>query len=980
MVGLAALLICAAQAKGGEKPKAADKPKAAPNAAAPAADAAPRDLRPAFGRDNAAFARGLFHEGFGELANEFCKAFDAWNEASDEERAAVRSVFLDVKLESARSISDVLKRKDELSSILKEKEAFVAKFKGTSEARAAEETLPDSYRLLGETLVAAMEKISDPEQVKALRDEGSKAFAHVQEALRKRKKEVEERLDDATLTDEKTAELREQRAVAWFNLGRTEYFRSQLFGKDDPERTRRLKESLKVFQDFALEFDDKTLCFQGYAFQGLCHKALGELDAAFEQFDAAIALREIYEQANGKYKVAPGVDDVVSWAVLQKTTTLAELGRHADAIAAVKDFFDHSVAPNDAQFGFALLAARADAELANGDAKSGAATATKLQELDPDGPWGARGREILAKTIGGGASGATASRKMGSTQLLKIADALVAKGSIAEAQRVCVRALDAAAGDADGSVDVLLMMGAIQGRQKDYAAAAVCFDTAWTLYPKASRAADAVYRALNCYQQLNAAEKKPWHAKDVESRRLKLANEYPTSSYAARIQLMQGEALEQDQKFSEAADFFLKVQPGTPNFEDAQYRGARCLVKEALRQAKAKQADAAKSTAQRAEEQTRKAITLLEASAEKTLDLQQKQTWRDEAFEGRTLLANVFMAEGVGRAGDVPKLFEGVDERYAAEPDKITASWSLRIQALNSLGKFSDAEKLLEALLAKSGDSRSAAAAAGVFARSCDARAVDLFEKDPKSKEGDENWKKAFRYYVISLKPKLKDAAAARSGELEQVAGRCFLMGKHFNGIPDRALSFAGASDAKIGSPDYFDQAEALYTASLEFVPSYRTRVSIARVQGFLGRFEDACDNYAKVFEQEHLIDDKGELDKTVANQRSDLVMAYLEWGVAELRAGTKGTSHDVDRLVRANNVFNAVVTYTKATGRDRSEAWWNARFWQIRSWVDGGDYTKASLALRDLERNTEDYDGGKYGLRELFRKMAIEVAGKLPK
>jgi len=940
----------------------------------------PLDLSPTFGRDNAAFARGLFQQGYEGMAADFCAAFEKWDKADAAEKAAVRSVWLDLQLDVAMSKSDILERKEILSQLLKEKEKFIADFPGTEEALAAEAGMPESYRLLGETLVVALGKVTDPEQAKALREEGSAAFSHVQDVLRKQKREVEAKLDDPTLTDEATAELRDQRARAWFNFCKSEYFRSQLFGADDPERTRRLKLALKSLQDFALEFDDSVLCFQGYVFQGFCEKALGDAQAGLDHFDTAIALRDEFAVGDdGRIDMPEMVVDVVSWAVLQKATTLAEMNRHADAIAACKDFYATTKAPEGAQYGLAILAAQSEAEIASGDTKAAEVSAQKLQDLDPNGPWGAKGRDVMAKMLGGGAGGG-AVKKLGSSQLLKIADALFNKGEVDQALAACARALDAARGDADGTVDVLMKMGAYYVKQKELPSAAVCFDLAWGGYPKAARAADAVYASMSCFQSINGAEKRPVYAKLIEERRLKLANDYTNSAYAAKIQLFTGQQLEADQKFGEAADFFLKVQPGTANFEEAQYAAARCLVKEAQRVVKAKLADQVAAAVKRADEQLTKSVKTLEDAAAKTLDLNFKQVWEAQSFECRTLHANLCMMEGVGRAADVPRILEGVEERFGNDLDKISTAWSLRIQALNSVGKFDDAEKLLEALLAKGGDSRASAAASGVFARSCDARAIDLIAKEPKSPEGGKAWDKAFRFYVISLKSKLRDLAAARSGELEQVANRFFVMGKYFNGIPDKAQSILAAGDFKLTEPKYFEEAATTYAATLALVPSYRTRMNLARTLGFLGRFGESGDEYARLFEGEKLIDAAtGDIDKEVAKQRPELVTAYLEWGVCDFKSGASG-ARDADRLARANAVFNTVVKFAKPTGRDRSESWWNARYWQMRAWMDQGEYQKADLSLRDLERNTEDFDGGKYGLRELFKKMKAEIATKVIK
>jgi len=890
------------------------------------------DLSPIFGSDNAAFARALARQGFGDLADQFCRKFDAWKDATPEEKASVRSVALDLAIDLARQQPDPIQRKDAISAVLKQKEEFIAQYRASPEAEEAELSLPDAYRSLGEALTAALDKSTDPAQSATLREEGRAAFNHAEEVLRARKKALEKRLSDPVLSEKETDTVRDQRASVWFNIARIEYFQSQLFAKEDPEFKRRIKTTLRTLQDLMLEYEDKLVTYEAYVFTGLCDKALGEADQALADFDMGIALREQFEAGkDGKYQIPLEIDDVVSWAVLQKVNALNEAGRAADVVATIKDYYAKSPQPDQALSGLQLLAIQADAEFKSGDPTSAGETAQRLQDLDPNGPWGARGREVLAQMLGGTDAGGR-TRSLGSAQLLKIADALVAKNDIDQAVQVCVRALDAAGGDVDAATDALIFMGGIYGKTKDLPAAAVCFDTAWQNWPKAARAAEALYRAIDTYVSINATERRPFYAGLINERRNKLANEYGSSPLASRVQLLQGRTLESEQKFAEAADFFLKVQAGTPNYEEAQFNGSRCLVKEAQRLIKAKQADEAKAMVARAETQLKQAMTLLRTASEKTLDLGQKQTWDTQAFECRTLLANLFMMEGVGRAADVPKLLEGVEEQFKDDTDRIGRAWGLRIQAFSSIGQFDQAEKLLESLLVKDSTSNMAAVASGTFARTCDAKGYELLSKDPKSKAGDELWKKAFRYYTISTKPKLKDAAAARNGELESIGNRFFVFGQHFNGIPDKVQSFVGWG-GKITAPEYFEEAANLYAASLEFVQSDITRISQARALGFLGKFDRAGEVYVKIFEKDPIVDvATGEVNKAKLKQRPELLTAYLELGVSELKVGLP--AKDADRLARANQSFDLVVRNSKVQGNKEppSETWWTARYWQIRA------------------------------------------------
>src|SRR5262249_30981236 len=265
-------------------------------------------------------------------------------------------------------------------------------------------------------------------------------------------------------------------------------------------------------------------------------------------------------------------------------------------------------------------------------------------------------------------------------------------------------------------------------------------------------------------------------------------------------------------------------------------------------------------------------------------------------------------------------------------------------------------------------------------ASSCDKRAIELFAKDPKSKEGDDLWRKAFRYYSLSMKPKLKDNAAARKGELQTLGDRFFLMGQHFNGIPEKTTSFV-TWRGQVTEPQYFEAAVEIYGASVALVPSYLGSIYQARALGFLGRYREASAIYQKLVDQEQLVDVvKTELNKSVLSSRPALLSAYLESGVAEYLQAQASTDpgERADHYTRANGVFDVIVNSLKSSKTEPNEQWWRAKYYQLRALVDEGQYKRADILLRDLERTTNDFDENKYGLRDLFKKMKSELAGKV--
>src|SRR5262249_55951107 len=150
-------------------------------------------------------------------------------------------------------------------------------------------------------------------------------------------------------------------------------------------------------------------------YEGLCQKDLGKSEDALAAFDDAIRLRENYKKdEKGRYPMIPEEADLVSQATLQKVLLLTEMKKYSDAIAASKDFVETTPDALTASSGFAVLAAEGDAQLAAGDQKGAGETAAKLIAADPQGPWGAKGRDITAKVFqgSGGAQGLGAEKTL----------------------------------------------------------------------------------------------------------------------------------------------------------------------------------------------------------------------------------------------------------------------------------------------------------------------------------------------------------------------------------------------------------------------------------------------------------------------------------------------------------------------------------------------------------------------------------------
>ncbi len=924
------------------------------------------------GRDNADFARRLFERGQAEMAEDLCAAIEAADregQAVAYEVIAVKLLRIELRLDRASREPDVVARKDEIKSVLADMEAFVSEYPRTPQAGDARNLLPDVYRQLGEALTAAVQKEQDPAVVATLRDEGQKAFSHAEGELAKR---IDLFADQRSDPDTDLQYADRQHMLAFYNLARTFYFNALLYPEDDPQRQKLLREAKGAFEDFGLDYDDQLLNFQGMVYQGLCSKALGKSRDALQAFDEAIALRETYgELPDGLYDIPADAVDIVCSAVLQKVLLLSELAQHAEAVGAARDYFERVPDALYAQNGLAVLAAQADAQLAARDSAGASASARKLDELDPEGRWGARGRDILGRMVGGSGSGSGIA--LSPEHMLKVAETMLGNGDLERALDVLSQARslarDTPAADDTGAASFLLTGAAFWGRQQ-WHEASLAFDLAHELYPSGAMACEALWRAARCYQVLNSEERQPFFRKRYEDRLGKLASQCPEHPSAAQAQFIEGQALEDDQEFLKAAEVYRRVQPGSRAYEEGQFKAANCYFRHARALLAQKQPDQAKGYLSQTEKLIQKNLADIAQALQKNLDPEVQGRLRGLSFASRATLAQIYLMDEVGRAGEVAALLEEVEQEFAGDPEKIGEAWSLRIQALNAQGRLDEARSMLDALRLKDPDAAGVDAAASVLARALDRAAVELADKEPGSPKADEMWRAAAQYYLLSLAPQLEGRETLRPDAVDVVASRLSVLGMHFNGVPETCDTFVGWDGGAPKEPQYWEQAARMYEALYNISPSYKPLVDLGRNLGFLGRWKEAADVYARLFDQENLIDRSTQrFDPAVLASKPPLVWAYMEWGVAEHMLAVSEQSEE--RFRRAFEIFERVAANTQQ-GIDR--LWWQARYYQLRSLVERGLYVDAKIFLNNIERTTQDYDQGKFGYKEKFLAIRAKL------
>ncbi len=916
------------------------------------------------GKDNAAFARELYRKGYADLAQGLCGAIEKAPDADATELSQVKVLALDFKLEDSKRETDLAKKKDLVLAVVNGKQEFLKANPTGPDAATVRESLPETLRVLGESLSALMKEEKDPNKYLELREQGNVQFQEAEKQLEALTSELVNKRDDPAV------DLRYMSAS--YDLCKVMFFHAQLTSSEKEPDAKRYNAALEAFQRFGLDYNDQLVNVEGMIFQGLIHKALGSKEDALLDFDDAIRLRENFEKdSSGHFAVPAEAADVISRAVLQKMKFFADDGKHKEALEVSKDFFATIPDAIASSQGLAILSAELDSRVATGDSTGAAEVAQKIADADPTGPWGARAHDVLGKTVSSGG----AAKGLGPDKLLNIAESLLGKSEYDQALALCSQALESARGgpdEAEWGCQALISMGVIERKRGDNWVLDACaaFDSAAERFPTAKRAPDALAASMEGYQTLYAKEKLSYYKRRFDDRLGLLVSKYPTHPAAASSALFTAKQLEKEEDFEQAAAAYLKIAPDSPSYAEAQYKAGYCMFRQAVKASKASKGADVKPLIAAAEAQLKKSVDIVQAASQKTLDRELLNRLDKYSFEIPVSLANLYLVAGGGQEEKVLPALAGLEEKYGADEQKISTVWGLRIQALRASGKLEDAEKLLEALIAKTPDSKAIGTAAGVLARALDQRAIEVNEKAPA--DASNYWRRAMRYYVIGVKARQK--AGGRGDDVEQIAQRLFAMGLSANHLPETQISFVGWRPEKTDAVDrdYWKNSAELYEAAQATSASYRTLIGLARSYGFLGQWDQADATYGRLFDQEKLIDPKTKrFDRTIVSGKPELISAYLEYGVAEYEVGK--SMKDSDKLNHATQIFNDICGAYDNT----QELWWHAKYYQVRGLYERGDYDSADVVLRSVERTTQDFDGGKYGYKKLFTDLKAELAKK---
>lgn len=924
------------------------------------------------GKDDLEFARLLSRAGYTDLRDELLAAYTKVNGATPEAREVIRDALSDFALDQAWRETDLNKRWETLNQLAEEKQAFVQSKAGTPEGDEALLALTDLYRSIGELTTQLLQKETDPARITELRDKGSKLFEQAVNSIKERQEELGKQVeaDEEQNPDNPNQELQMQYMFARYSLARTYYFHSLLLEKESFVKKSRLDSALEVLSDIQLDYADQLLSYEACIYEGLCRKELGELDAAIEALDAAIRLRELWEKSGALYQIDDEqAADIISLAVLQKMQTLAAKGDHAGSAATARDFFASIPNAVGALKGLAVLSQEADAYKETGDRKSLEMVARTLIEVDPNGPGGERGRELIGD----------AAPILGSGDKLKLAQSAESRNDIEKAIELYQEVMTEARGNAELGLAADEALGAKAGyrlgaafwRRSWFHEAVVAWDGAADRFQKGKDAPECMWSAITGYTELQKQEQTPYYKTRARDRMSELATRYPTHAYASMASIIEGQQIEADGEFARAADAYQRIAPGSAGYEEGLYRAGTAWYKQARKlKADGKSAEFASAVA-RSEELLKKSMPALEQASTKTLEIAAQDRFKGLAFAARVNLGELYLLEGVNRPADVLPLFANVETEFPGDANKIAAARGLRLKALQQSGKLDEAISLLDALVREDPDAKGLEKSAQALAQALDSRGAEMLKQDPNTRNADDVLRKAARFYVLAMRGQISGNVAVRLDEIEPIANRLFALAIHFNRVPLEVKSFVDWNGQLLES-ELFEQAQLAYERVIPLTPSYRALITFAQTQGYLRKWTEAATAYAQLFEQQTLADlNTRTLRQDTLREKPELISAFLEWGVCELNAGT--ADNDPTRLSRASSIFETLVQST-AKG---SKLWWQSKFFQLRALVERGEYNVAKIGMRDIERGYPNFDENQFGLKDKLTKLSDEIKNK---
>jgi tetratricopeptide (TPR) repeat protein len=934
-------------------------------------------------KDDADFAKALVAKGYPDLAERLLAVIEK-NGGGDATKGIAELIRLDIAQDVASKIDDPVKRKDALLKVLADKQKFIDGNRGSPGARDCANGLPDLYGMIGETIAAAIRKEKDEKVLDQLREQGSNVFQKAEEAAKARMADAKAPYAEAP----DNLELENVYAGAYYNYCRTLYLHTLLYTPGSGKRKELAEIALKEYGEFELTFTETIFNIYASIDTGLILKDLNQDKDALDALDMAIRVREnfgekVKEAAAAKpggkprmvWPISPDVADIVAYGILQKMLVLKEMKKTDDMIAVAEDYDATMPAPWEPQSCINIYRELAEAKLAAGDTKACIDIADQMLQVDPNGFGGLVGRELKDRAGGG-----TFKDK------LTTAQSRLAANDYDRAFAICREVISDTAGTPDaqeGGCLALLTIGYGYQKRGWIEEAALSYQTAVDRFPKASAASEALGLAIDCFASAQRAGRRKYYKDQIEEDMNRLIRDYPKDPRAADIQLQKAKILEGEGDFAGANTIYETVPP-TSN----AYTKARLMIGMNHFQIGAKAAgekDAKKEDVNahyaKADAGLAQAITAIDAARGKTIDAKILSALDEQEYIASLSLAKLYMIDSYGKIASATPMIDKLEGKWGKDAAKGPQIQDLRGRLFLSQGKLEEAEKWVSDLWSR--DKKGAAGPAGQLARALDQMGADKFKAKADSLEGEDLWKRAAKFYYMSIKPQVDGLVTQDADEMALVGGRFYVYGLHFNGVPEDRRTFIDWTPGARRSSDHWTKAAEIYESTLQVAPDIKVTISLGRTYAFLAALGDApkwvegARVYGKLFEQEPLVNSKNRqrLDAQMMKAKPELIFAYVEWGVCERMAFA--VDSDKARLARClGTIFQPLQNTLKP---DTSpQAYWATRYHLVRALMDAGEYPNAKLSIEDIQRQVSPtFDDNKFGYKTLFEAAYEELKNK---
>jgi hypothetical protein len=928
------------------------------------------------GRDDVEFAQALRENGYADLAKKLLAVLAAKGGAGADAKSAVGAIELDIRQEDARKIEDPVKRKEDLVKLLRDKQKFITDNPGTASAEEMRNTLPELYNLIGESFSSAIKKETDEKKIESLRTEGDGIFMQAEADIQTRIDEL--KALNPAVDSEDYARLR----AARYNQPHLRYFHSLLYSPGSGKRKELCEKAAMEYEEFDLDFysdDAPLIIYYAYVDLGLCLKEMGKNKEAIDSLEKAIALRQSYgEQGkDGKWPIpaaANDIVDIVCYATLQKMNLQKDAKDLKEVVATGRDYFSTMPTPFAAGMSMHVAKSLAEAQLEVGDGKGATDTAKLMTEEDPVGLGGAWGRDILDRSGGGGAS---------YTEKLRTAAAKLAENKYDAALSICRQVLIDLAGtpeEKDGGCEAWLMVGFAYQKRGWMEEAALAYQTGVERYPKSRAAAEALSLQIDCYTNAHSSARRKFLKDLIEAATNRLIKDYPEAPQAAGIQMKKAAGLESDGDWLGAIDIYKRVEKTSNDYTKARLKIGLDYGQHAQRLVVEKKPDEAKPFYPLAETAFKETIAAVAERRAGTLDTKILSAIDEHEYLATLSLARLYMSDAFAKKSEASDMISKLEQnsKWTADASKGPDIQNLRGRLYLEQGQFEAAEKWVDDLYKR--DKKKAAGPASMLAQAYDQQGAEKRAAKPDSIEADKLWQKAARYYWWSIELQVDGSVSQQPDQMKTVGDRFYVYGLTFNGVPESRVSFVDWPD-KAKAPDPWNKAAKIYEAALTQSPDYRMTINLGRTLGFLARWSDSAAVYAKLFDQEPVLNKtKQKLDPSVTKTKPELTFAYLEWGVAEQMAAQIATD-DKEKQERLNRAIGTIFMPLSFTLKaDTSPlAHWATMYHLVRSLMDKGLYQDAKAKVDDLQRAVSPtFDDGKFGYQKLFQDTIEELKTKL--